>query len=163
MQILTLLGSPRKHGNTDAVLRRFEASATAMGHVVTRMNVTEYEVAGCLGCDACQVDLQDFGCVQADDTEAILGAIRSADLAVYAAPVYCWSVPAQLKAVIDRHYCAVKWQGGEVATRLLAGKTRRSPAHLRGWSGGQCRSDAAYVQATDGLHWWLAKRHVCAG
>lgn len=122
MQILTLLGSPRRHGNTDSVLRRFEAKAAEAGHAVTRVNVIDYEVAGCLGCDACQGDLEDFSCVQADDAEAILGQIRAADLTVYAAPVYCWSFPAQMKALIDRHYCTVKWEAGEVSARLLDGK-----------------------------------------
>lgn len=122
MQILTLLGSPRKHGNTDAVLRRFEARAADAGHTVTRANVIDYDVAGCLGCDACQAGVTDFGCAQADDAEELLGQIRAADLTVYAAPVYCWSFPAQMKALIDRHYCTVKWEGGEVAARLLGGK-----------------------------------------
>jgi multimeric flavodoxin WrbA len=122
MQILTLLGSPRKHGNTDAVLRRFETKADNAGHVVTRINITEHEVAGCLGCDNCQGRLEDFGCVQNDDAEEILGQLASADLAVYAAPVYCWSFPAQIKALFDRHYCTLKWQAGEVAARLLGGK-----------------------------------------
>lgn len=122
MRILTLLGSPRKRGNTNAVLHRFEARAVEQGHTVTRIDVIDYTVAGCLGCDACQGDLTGFGCVQADDAENILEQIRAADLTVYAAPVYCWSVPAQLKAVIDRHYCTVKWEAGEVVARLLAGK-----------------------------------------
>ncbi len=122
MQILTLLGSPRKHGNTDAVLRQFETLATSAGHTVTRINVAEREVAGCLGCDACQAVLTDFGCAQPDDAEDILAEIARVDLAVYAAGVYCWSVPAQMKALIDRHYCTVKWEDGEVAARLLAGK-----------------------------------------
>jgi multimeric flavodoxin WrbA len=122
MQILTLLGSPRKHGNTDAVLRRFETKATNAGHVVTRMNVVEYEVAGCLGCDGCQGDLENFGCLQNDDAEEILGQIAAADLTVFAAPVYCWSVPAQLKALFDRHYCTVKYEGGDVVAQRLKGK-----------------------------------------
>lgn len=122
MRILTLLGSPRKHGNTDAVLRRFEAEATALGHTVTRVRVADYEIGGCLGCDACQGDAAAFGCAQSDDAEELLGQIIAADLTVYSAPVYCWSVPAQLKALIDRHYCTVKWDAGEVVAQLLSGK-----------------------------------------
>ncbi|MCU0507356.1 MAG: flavodoxin family protein [Anaerolineae bacterium] len=122
MQILTLLGSPRKHGNTEAVLRRFEAKAVDAGHHVTRVDVAELEIAGCLGCDCCQSLLEDLDCAQSDDTEGVLRQIIAADLTVYAAPVYCWSVPAQMKALIDRHYCMVKWQGGEVAVALMRGK-----------------------------------------
>lgn len=122
MQILTLLGSPRKHGNTDAVLRGFEAKAVAGGHTLTRVNVAELKIAGCLGCDCCQSPLEDLDCAQSDDAEGVLRQILAADLTVYAAPVYCWSMPAQMKALVDRHYCMVKWQGGEVAVALMQGK-----------------------------------------
>lgn len=121
MHVLTILGSPRKHGNTDAVLSRFEKLVTGAAHTVTRVNLVDYEVGGCLGCDACQGDLADFSCAEADECEDILRQVRQADLAVYAAGVYCWNVPAQMKALIDRHYCTVKWESGEVAARLLAG------------------------------------------
>ena len=122
MQILTLLGSPRKHGNTDAVLRRFEARAIDAGHGVTRINLAERRVEGCLGCDCCQADDADLGCVQSDDADELLRQILAADLTVYAAPVYCWGVPAPMKALIDRHYCMVKWQDGEIVTALMTGR-----------------------------------------
>jgi multimeric flavodoxin WrbA len=122
MRILTILGSPRKHGNTDAVLRRFENQAGDAGHVVTRVNVVDHEVGGCLGCDNCQAILEDFGCAQNDEAEELLGQIAAADLTLFAAPVYCWSLPAQLKALFDRHYCTVKYEDGEVVVQLLKGK-----------------------------------------
>ena len=138
MRVLTVLGSPRRPGNTDAVLRHFEVKAQGAAHAVTRVHITDYEVAGCLGCDCCQPELRDFGCVQSDDAEELLGQILDADLTVYAAPVYCWSVPAQLKALIDRHYCTVKWENGEIAARLLSGKRMA----LLLTCGGDARSNA---------------------
>jgi multimeric flavodoxin WrbA len=122
MQILTLLGSPRKHGNTEAVLQRFEAKAMEAGHQVTRVNVPQLKIGGCLGCDFCHGELDDPGCAQTDDADEVLRQILAADLTVYASPVYCWSVTAQIKALIDRHYCLVKWQRGEVAAALMRGK-----------------------------------------
>lgn len=122
MQILTLLGSPRKRSNTEAVLRRFEAKALAAGHTVKRIDVTRLKIDGCLGCDFCQGEQAEPGCAQTDDAEQALREILAADLTVYASPVYCWSVTAQMKALIDRHYCLVKWQAGEVAARLMEGK-----------------------------------------
>lgn len=122
MHIITMLGSPRKKGNTAAVLRRFETLAVGCGQVVTHVDIVDKNLGGCLGCDCCQANLNEPGCVQNDDADELLRQIIDADLVVYAAPVYCWSVPAQMKALIDRHYCTVKWEGGEVAARLLAGK-----------------------------------------
>jgi multimeric flavodoxin WrbA len=84
--------------------------------------VAELEIGGCLGCDCCQSPLEDLDCAQSDDAGEVLRQILAADLTVYAAPVYCWSVPAQMKALIDRHYCMVKWEGGEVTVALMRGK-----------------------------------------
>jgi multimeric flavodoxin WrbA len=122
MQVLTILGSPRRRGNTDAVLSRFEAKAAARSHSVARINLSQYHIDGCLGCDYCQGDLTGLDCAQSDDAGDVLRQILAADLTVYASPVYCWSVTAQLKALIDRHYCLVKWEGGEVAAALMRGK-----------------------------------------
>lgn len=122
MQLITILGSPRPHGNTNAVLQLFEQQAVAAGHTVQRFNVVDLWVNGCAGCDACQVELEEPGCIEADDFLNLLAAIRRAELVIYAAPVYVWSFPAQMKAVIDRHYCTVKWLDGEKAAMLLAGK-----------------------------------------
>ena len=122
------------------MLRRFETIATDAGHTVVRMNVTEYEVAGCLGCDGCQGDLEDFGCLQADACEEILRQILSADLTVYAcAGLLLEFLRLKSKALIDRHYCTVKWQAGEVAARLL--KVKRSALLLTCGGGAEDNAD----------------------
>jgi multimeric flavodoxin WrbA len=121
MKIVTILGSPRKRGNTAAVLRAFE-DLVAAHHQVDRINITDYWIEGCRGCDACQDKLDEPGCPQKDDALQLLERILAGDFVVYACPVYCWSFTAQLKALIDRHYCLVKWQAGEVTAALMAGK-----------------------------------------
>ena len=119
MNILTILGGPRKRGNTAAVLEQFETLAAAQ-HSVERINITDWTINGCLGCEACQRVLDEPGCRQHDDGVAILKRILAADLVVYSSPVYAWSISAQLKALFDRHYCLVKWSAGEKA--LMEGK-----------------------------------------
>ncbi len=133
MKILTILGGPRKRGNTAEVLGAFEALARRE-HEVERINITDHRVSGCLGCDGCQPAgagsaktrnghrLDEPGCGQRDDAGKLLDRITSADVVVYACPVYSWSYPAQLKALIDRHYCLVKSKDGEVVSALMAGK-----------------------------------------
>jgi multimeric flavodoxin WrbA len=121
MKILTILGSPRKRGNTAAVLAAFEEQVVP-GHEIERINITDYRVEGCRGCDVCQDRLDEPGCLQKDDAVRLLERILAADTVIYACPVYCWSFPAQLKALMDRHYCLVKWQNGEIAAALMTGK-----------------------------------------
>lgn len=122
MKIVTVLGSPRKRGNTAAVLEAFERLASEKQHAIERINAVDWTVGGCRGCDACFRALDEPGCAQDDDAAWILEHILAADLVVYASPVYAWGFTAQLKPLIDRHYCLVKWQEDEVASALMAGK-----------------------------------------
>jgi multimeric flavodoxin WrbA len=122
MRIVTVLGSPRKRGNTAAVLEAFERLASQEQHIIERINAVDWTVRGCLGCDTCFDTLDEPGCAQDDDAAWILEHILEADLVVYASPVYAWGFTGQLKPLIDRHYCLVKWQGGEIASALMAGK-----------------------------------------
>jgi multimeric flavodoxin WrbA len=141
VKIVTIQGSPRKRGNTAAVLQAFEA-LVAPHHQLDRINITDYHVEGCRGCDVCQDRLAEPGCLQKDDAVRLLERILTADIVVYAAPVYCWAFPAQLKALLDRHYCLVKWQDGEVAAALMAGKR----AALLVTCGGDAEDNADLIQ-----------------
>jgi multimeric flavodoxin WrbA len=122
VKIVTVLGSPRKCGNTAAVLEAFERLASKRQHSIERINVVDWDVRGCLGCDTCFETLDAPGCAQDDDAAWILEHILDSDLVVYASPVYAWGFTGQLKPLIDRHYCLVKWQGDEVASALMTGK-----------------------------------------
>ena len=140
MKILTIMGSPRKKGNTAAVLSAFEELAEGT-HQVERINIRDVKVAGCLGCDRCFQVSDKPGCSQRDDGNPILERVLDADLIVYASPVYCWSYTAQLKALMDRHYCLVKWKDG-VSRSLEPGK----PAMLLLTCGGGALNNADLVQ-----------------
>ncbi|MDM8551633.1 flavodoxin family protein [Desulfobacterales bacterium HSG2] len=121
MKITTILGSPRKKGNTANVLGMFE-ERVAQGHEVDRINITEYKVNGCLGCGACQKKSDEPGCVQKDDAVSLFGRMTEADVVIYASPLYCWSFSAQMKALIDRHFCLVKNYGTPDHKSLVDGK-----------------------------------------
>ena len=93
MKIVTLLGSPRKRGNTAAVLANFEERA-ARQHDVERINIADSNIRPCLGCECCQKHLTSIGCPQRDDTRMVLEKMGTSDLIVYASPVYCWDFTA---------------------------------------------------------------------
>jgi multimeric flavodoxin WrbA len=143
MRIITVLGSPHKSGNTAAVLEAFERLASQKQHSIERINVVDWTVRGCLGCDTCFGTLDKPGCAQDDDATWILEHILGADLVVYASPVYTWGFTGQLKLLIDRHYCLVKWQGDEVASALMAGKR----AALLATCGGDAAGNADLLEA----------------
>jgi len=121
MRIVELLGSPRPRGNTANVLDLFE-EALGPGHEIERIVLDRRDLKGCLGCNACQRVLDAPGCVRGDEGLAIFEEMLRADLLVYATPLYCWSYSAQLKMLIDRHFCLCKWDAPEAPLSLLAGR-----------------------------------------
>ncbi|MBN1102934.1 MAG: flavodoxin family protein [Deltaproteobacteria bacterium] len=122
MKILSLMGSPRKRGNTAKVLGWVEEELAKGGHELERVVLSDYEIHGCLGCGTCQKNLEEPGCVQKDDTDSVLRKIIEADRVVYATPLYCWGFTSQMKTLIDRQYCLVKGYGTEDFRSLVEGK-----------------------------------------
>ena len=121
MKIITILGSPRKNGNTAKVLSIFEDKIEKK-HEVERINITQYKVGGCLGCYKCQEKKGEPGCVQEDDALTIFEKMIQADAIVYASPLYCWSFTSQIKPLIDRHFCLVTGYGTPDHNSLISGK-----------------------------------------
>ncbi|MCG6879203.1 MAG: flavodoxin family protein, partial [Deltaproteobacteria bacterium] len=106
MKIVTILGSPKKKGNTGTVLSLLE-DKVKKEHEIERIHITQYNVGGCLGCYKCREKKDEPGCVQKDDALTIFEKMIQADAIVYASPLYCWSFTAQMKPLIDRHVCLV--------------------------------------------------------
>jgi len=122
MEVTTVLGSPRKEGNTAKVLDLFEELMAQQGHEIDRINVVDYEVKGCLGCQTCRKVRYDPGCKQQDDAVGLFERIIASDAVVYATPLYTYGFTAQMKALIDRQYCLVTGYGSPEYTSLLRGK-----------------------------------------
>ncbi len=122
MKIMSILGSPRKKGNTAKVLALFEELMVQQRHEIDRMDIVDYEVKGCLGCDMCQKKPNEPGCVQKDDAVALFDRMMVSDLVIYATPLYCWGFSAQLKALLDRQYCLVTGYDSPDYKSLIAGK-----------------------------------------
>lgn len=122
MKIVTILGSPRKKGNTAKVLGTFENIIVGKGHDIDRINITSYNLKGCLGCDKCQSIIDEPGCVQKDDMLSLFDRMIAADAVVYATPLYWWGFTSQLKTLIDRQYCLFKNYDTPESKSFLKGK-----------------------------------------
>ena len=106
MNILILLGSPRKGGNTELLVEAFVKGASQKHHVEV-VSVHDYKVNPCMGCNACFKN-KNNACIQKDDMSLIYEKMAVADMLVIASPVYFYGLSAQLKAVIDRFHNPVR-------------------------------------------------------
>lgn len=123
MKFCILMGSPRKNGNTAALLAPFVEECEAMGAETRVISLYDRAVNPCLGCMACQDCPGGPGCVQNDDFEDIFRAMADSDVIIPATPIYAFFCTAPMKALLDRTiYAGTKNYGAVKGARLLAGK-----------------------------------------
>ena len=67
---------------------------------VNIINAIDRHIEYCAGCFAC---MRNGGnCIHNDDMRAILEEILDSDLLIWSYPLYCYGMPAPLKALLDR-------------------------------------------------------------
>lgn len=113
-KIVVITGSPRKGGNSFAMTDAFIQAAEGKGHTVTRFDAAFHEIGGCHACETCYRTGKP--CSFDDDFNKFAPAILEADAIVFTTPVYWYSIPGQIKNVIDRLFCFV------VGGKDIAGK-----------------------------------------
>lgn len=113
-KVVVITGSPRKDGNSFAMTDAFIRAAEEKGHSVTRFDAAQKNVGGCHACETCYKTGKP--CSFDDDFNEIAPALLEADVVVFSMPVYWYSIPAQIKAVIDKMYSFC------VAGKDIAGK-----------------------------------------
>ena len=113
-KIVVITGSPRKNGNSFAMTNAFIQAAEGKGHTVTRFDAAMKNIGGCHACETCFKTGK--ACSFDDDFNTIAPAILEADAIVFTMPVYWYSIPAQIKGVIDRIFSLV------VGGKDIAGK-----------------------------------------
>ena len=107
MKILILQGSPRANGNTAWMAEEYKKAAEAAGHEVTLVNVSKKKIAGCLACEYCH-NKGNGACIQKDDMQELYPLMNEAEVLVLAAPIYYFTLCAQIQAPIQRMYCVNK-------------------------------------------------------
>ncbi len=102
MKILVLNGSPKREKSdtmhmTRAFLDGMQEAAPQEIHII---HAVDRHIEYCTGCFAC---MHNGGtCIHDDDMRPILEEILESDLLILSFPLYCYGMPAPLKAIIDR-------------------------------------------------------------
>lgn len=121
MKVMTILGSPRRYGNTARVLEWVEEELQSLGHTIDRANIWEYEIGHCRESHQCRYP-QSAACGVPDDAAALFERMLDADSVLIASPVFSWGFPAPMKALVDRLYCLSGFHQDPDHAVLLEGK-----------------------------------------
>ena len=113
-KIVVITGSPRKNGNSFAMTDAFIKAAEEKGHTITRFDAAMKKLNGCRACETCYSTGK--ACSFDDEFNTLAPSILEADAIVFTMPVYWYSIPAQIKCVIDRIFSLV------VGGKDIAGK-----------------------------------------
>lgn len=109
-KIVILNGSPRRNGNTSALVRAFTEGTRSQGHTVTEFFLSDMAIHGCRGCFGGRSG-QEHPCVQKDDMDRIYPAVRTCDVVVLASPLYYWNLSGQLRTAMDRLFALEEHDG----------------------------------------------------
>ncbi|MDP3623593.1 MAG: flavodoxin family protein [Methanobacteriaceae archaeon] len=102
MKIITIMGSPRKRGNTYQATKELEKEMQKLGDVKFEyLFLQDTHLEMCRGCFNCVSRGEEF-CPLKDDREDIEKRILEADGVIFASPVYCQMISGLMKNFIDR-------------------------------------------------------------
>ncbi|NQT48699.1 MAG: flavodoxin family protein [Chloroflexi bacterium] len=120
MKVVAFNGSPRKDGNTAILIRHVFIELEQEGIETELVQLAGKPLRGCLACYKCWVNA-DQQCVQKGDelNEYVQKMVR-ADGIILGSPVYVSSVPAEMKALIDRAGMVCKGSGGLLRRKVGA-------------------------------------------
>ncbi len=102
-QILGIVGSPRRGGNTETLVDEVLRGAEESGTLAQKVILSELDIRPCQACDDCKITGQ---CSQQDDMPALLEQMQRSQVWVLGSPIYWWGPTAQFKAFLDRWYGA---------------------------------------------------------
>ena len=99
MKVLVINGSPK--GERSDTLRVTRAFLEGMGEQAEFVQASKLHIEPCLGCYSCWGKTPGQ-CVHKDDMPALLQKITASDLVIWSFPLYCFGMPAPVKAIVDR-------------------------------------------------------------
>jgi multimeric flavodoxin WrbA len=104
VQIIAIYGSPRKDGNSAALLKQAVAGARREGAHVEEIFLRDYKISPCLEIYGCR---KTGDCVIRDDFQEILAKVEAGTGIMLASPIFFYSVSAHTKIFMDR--CQSRW------------------------------------------------------
>ena len=100
MEILALIGTPRKRSNTDQLVDQILEGSHKANHTSKKLYLYDYEILPCVDCRACKKG--NFVCPLKDGMRRIYPKMEKADLIILRTPNYWYGPTGKMKLLIDR-------------------------------------------------------------
>lgn len=126
MKILAIHGSPRI-GNSKILLDEAVRICNLKKHEIKVINPCELNISGCNACNGCSTT---GVCVIRDDMDKIYPLLKDSQRIIIASPIFFFSIPAQLKLLIDR--CQCLWYEKYVLKSFNSNESRKALVMLVG-------------------------------
>lgn len=97
--VLIILGSPRKHGNSELLARQVGEGIKKAGGNADFVRINGLNISPCQGCGGCDTTGM---CTIKDDMSEMYTRVDVADAVLLVSPVYFYGVTGQCKIFIDR-------------------------------------------------------------
>ncbi len=155
-KIVILNGSPRRKGNTSAMVNMFIKGAEEAGNIVTEFFLNDMNIHGCRGCfggDNSRV----CPCVQKDDMDQIYPLVKECDVLIIASPLYYWNLSGQIRTAFDRLFAL------EEGDKNLLRGNRRASALIMSAEGDDFNDAVTYYDNLMGHLRWKNLGHVLSG
>lgn len=104
VRIIAIYGSPRRDGNTAALLKQAAAGARLEGAEVEEVFLRDYKISPCLEIYGC---IKTGECAIRDDFQMLLAKLESCSGIMLASPIFFYTVSAHTKIFMDR--CQSRW------------------------------------------------------
>lgn len=104
VKITAIYGSPRKDGNSAALLKQAVAGARQEGAEVEEIFLRDHKISPCLEIYGCS---KTGECVIRDDFQDLLAKVEAGTGIMLASPIFFYSVSAHTKTFMDR--CQSLW------------------------------------------------------
>jgi multimeric flavodoxin WrbA len=97
--LLGIIGSPRRHGNTHILVSKVLEGAQDQGALTESIFLGDLNIRECDGCHTCWKGKE---CSKKDDMNGLYPKIIASDLIIFGTPVYWYGPTALMKTFIDR-------------------------------------------------------------
>lgn len=105
MKVTIFNGSPRREGNTCAMVSRLARELIGRGAEVEIVPLFKLNLLGCNHCDRCQHERLPRRCSIDDDMLELYPKYLAADVVILASPIYMWQLTPCTQAFLTRLQC----------------------------------------------------------